>query len=539
MMQERSNSQILVVGGRTTGLTLACELARHGAPVRIVDKSEGIDPHCRATVLHSRTLEVFQDLGIVDEVLEKGTKVRGLSQYVDGRRVLHVNFGDVESPCPWGIALGQNDTEAILERQLGKLGITVERRTELVDFVQNEDQVRATILHADGRDEEVLTPWLIGCDGAHSTTRHLSREAFGGEEESHQHVLADVIVDADFERDVAHSFLTDRGVLFFFPLPQERTLVIAAEHHEPTTEAPTLQEIQALVTERGPAGARVRDPHWLAHFHIHYRIVSHYRHRRVFLAGDAAHIHSPVGGQGMNTGIQDAYNLAWKLALAARGRGSEIILASYEKERRDVGEDVVRATQLATESFVQWDHLSPEERKRRQRMVVLPEAERRRVAQHREALDLDYRKSPICAEGAGNGFAAGPHAGAQAPDAGPLECGGRTLTLFELLRGTKHTLLVFPGPDATWQSRDASALVDEVLRRHGDLLDAYIVTARGSPSGSLSATIRGIRDPDNALTRRYGIAEPCFYLIRPDGYVAYRAAPPKAADLRDYLQRIF
>lgn len=531
-----TDNPILVVGGRTTGLTMACELARHGAPVRIIDKDEGIDPHARATLLHSRTLEILQDLGIVDEVLEKGEKLSGLRHYVDGQLRLEIQLGDVESPYPWGISLGQNHTEEILERHLRKLGVAVERRTELTNFVQHQDRVHATIRHRDGSEESVDTPWLVGCDGAHSTTRQLNREVFGGEEDSHQHVLADVMVDSDFERDIAHSFLTDRGVLFFFPLPEERTMVVAAEHHEPTTEAPTLEEIQALVTERGPSGARVRDPHWLAHFRIHYRLVAHYRHGRVFLAGDAAHVHSLVGGQGMNTGIQDAYNLAWKLALVARGRAPEKILDSYEKERRDIAEDVVRVTKAMTDSYVQWDHLSVEERTRRLRTVVVPEAERQREARHQEELDLDYRKSPICAEPADCGLAPSLHAGAQAPDAGPLEYGGQLLTLFELLRGTRHTLLIFPGPDTAWNPRD---LAGDIGRTYGDLLDAYVVTAPGDPPASPSSGIRQVCDSKGALAGRYGITCACLYLIRPDGYIGYRSAPPTSAGLREYLERVF
>jgi len=221
-MMKTHQTPILIAGGRTTGLTMACELARHGVAVRIVDQSLGIDPHCRATVIHSRTLELFQDLGLVDEILAEGMKLRGVRQYANGRLFQHACYGDVDSPYPFAVSLGQNRTEAILERQLDRFGVAVERSTELVTFTQHPDGVRATLRHADYREEIVETPWLIGCDGAHSRVRHVNGQDFPGEEDPHQYVLADVVVDAPIARNEWYSFLTDRGALFLFVLDNER-----------------------------------------------------------------------------------------------------------------------------------------------------------------------------------------------------------------------------------------------------------------------------------------------------------------------------
>lgn len=299
---------ILVVGGRTTGLTMACELARHGVPVRIIDKSPGIDSHCRATVIHSRTLEIFQDLGIVDAILDEGVTLTGGCMYANGQMFMHARYGDVGSPYRYAVALGQNRTEEFLQQLLNRLGVRVERQTELLNFTSGPDSVFATIKRADGSEETVQTPWLIGCDGAHSQVRHVTTQGFAGEEDPHQFVLADVVLDAPVSGDEWHAFLTDSGGLYFNPLPAPRNLVFAdiTEHHDATTEAPTLEEIQALVSERGPTGARVSDPRWLAYFRIHYRLARHYWQGRTFMAGDAVHVHSLLGGLGMNTGIQDA-----------------------------------------------------------------------------------------------------------------------------------------------------------------------------------------------------------------------------------------
>src|SRR5262249_35924295 len=331
--------------------------------------------------------------------------------------------------------LEQCRTEAILEALLGRLGVTVERQTELLALKQHVHGVSVTLSNAAGREENVETPWLIGCDGAHSTVRHLTHQSFPGEEDPHQFVLADVIAAGPVASDEGHGFLCDTGVLFMFPLPRGRTLVVAtlAQHHDDPTELPSLEQMQALLNERGPAGMSISDPQWLSYYRIHYRLTRHYRHgQRIFLAGDAVHVHSPVGGQGMNTGIQDAYNLAWKLALVARGLAPDSLLASYEAERRAVAKGVIETSRMMTERSEAFSHLSEAERERLYVNVVVPEAEARRKAQHMEELDIDYRRSPICAEhGDARRLGSGPRAGAEALDAGPLRRGSEQLTLFD------------------------------------------------------------------------------------------------------------
>ena len=185
---------ILVVGAGTTGLTLACELARHGAPVRIIDKLSAINPHCRATGLHARTLEIFYDIGIVEEILSQGLKVLGMSQYANGKRFMHSSGGELDSPFPFAVMLEQCKTEATLEQRLRTLGVKVERETELIAVSQRTDSVAATIRGADGREANVETPWLIGCDGAHSRVRHLNHIHFPGDQDFRQYVLADVLL---------------------------------------------------------------------------------------------------------------------------------------------------------------------------------------------------------------------------------------------------------------------------------------------------------------------------------------------------------
>ncbi len=543
-----NTSPILIVGAGTTGLAMACELARHGAPVRIIDKQSGINPHCRACALHSRTLEIFHDLGIVDEILAQGHKILGTSQYANGERFMHSSGEEVDSPFPYVVNLEQCKTESALERLLRTYDIQVQRETELVAISGRSDAVSATIRRGDSPEEVIETPWLIGCDGAHSRVRHLNHIHFPGKEDLHQYCLADVLIEGELARDEIHSFMGDRGLLFFFPLPNGRCLVAAdlPTQHDSVKEQPSLQDVQAIVSERGPAGIRINDPRWLAYFRVNYRAARHYRHERIFLAGDAVHIHSPMGGLGMNTGIQDAYNLGWKLALVHRGRAPASILDSYEKERRPVAEDVLATTKMLTDRFETFTQLSPEQRQQLYINMVVPPELAKRMARHLEQLDLNYTKSPICHQHEGSHFGktrftAGPRPGEEAPDAKPLLHDNHPTTLFELLRGPKHTLLLFPGAAHEAKSWHRLAeLAQSVESGLDDLINIYFVAIEaGSDASNPKFQRRLILDPERSFHYRYGAETECMYLIRPDGYVGYRSEPATASAFHDYLRRIF
>ncbi len=492
-----SSEPILIIGAGATGLTLACELARHGAPVRIIDSLPGIVPFARATGVHLRTLEVFQDLGIADEVIARAAPVRGVSQFAGGELIMHFRTDGIDSPFPFSISLEQWKVEEALERLLASYGVSVERETELIALQEQPHGVQATLRHADGATEVTETPWLVGCDGAHSTVRHLKGEHFPGEADPRQYIVGDVVLDGGHPSDEVFIYLTDHGALWWFPLPEGRSLIAAdvREQHDGASETPCLEDVQALIRDRAPAGVSARDPRWLSWFHIHYRVTPHYRHGRTFLAGDAAHIHSPIGSQGMNTGIQDAYNLGWKLALVSSGIAPETLLDSYEAERRAIAKDVLATTHALTEKAEAYLTLAPEERARLYRHIALPETDRLKMLHHSEELDLDYRQSPICSECIAEHepsqvTSGGLRAGSEARDARPLVVGGASLTLFDLLRGTHHTLLVIPGTKVRAGGRPPAlnALIDEVAR--------HMVTGSASAWRCRRERMKGLRTMD-------------------------------------------
>jgi hypothetical protein len=281
-------------------------------------------------------------------------------------------------------------------------------------------------------------------------------------------------------------------------------------------------------------------------FRVSFRRAAHYRQGRAFLAGDAVHIHSPAGGQGMNTCIQDTFNLAWKLALVDAGRAPTTLLDSYEAERQPVAKSVLEFTELAGRVLTLRGPISAALRGRLMPLLAEQEVIQRRVITRASELPINCRHSPIVAEHYGGvlgrlRFGGGPCAGDRAPDVSPLQGPNASITrLFDVLRTTKHTLLLFagtdPGADA-WQRLDAIA--NAVQARYGAVIQVYEVAAGAAPPAVRTDAVALLRDPEGALHHRYGADAECLYLIRPDGYVGFRCQPADLASLQDYLARIF
>jgi 2-polyprenyl-6-methoxyphenol hydroxylase-like FAD-dependent oxidoreductase len=340
------NQEVLVVGAGPVGLTMAAELARYGVPVRIIDKAAERTDKSKALVLWSRSLELIERMGCVASFIEAGSKTTAANIIADGDRIAHISLETIASPYPYALMIPQCDTERFMEQHLNACGVHVERQVELVRFEQERDRVTAVLRHADGHEETATAQWLIGSDGAHSAVRHGLGMQFEGDTLPSNWVLADVhLAGGPSPPGEIAIYWHAEGVLVMFPITPGRYRVIAdvgetkAEEHRVD---PTLEQVQALLDQRGPGGIVASAPIWLAAFNINERKVADYSAGRAFLTGDAAHVHSPAGGQGMNTGMQDACNLAWKLALVTRGLAdAEPLLSSYSLERSEVGRQVL------------------------------------------------------------------------------------------------------------------------------------------------------------------------------------------------------
>lgn len=551
----------LVVGAGPVGLVMASELRRHGLSCRIIDRADGPSIWSKAQVIHARTLECFQDMGVVDEILAHGRTVSGSRIATpELQAIARIELGGIDSPYPYFLSLSQRETELLLAKHLEQThDVRIERNVTLESYTQDADGVVAQLVHIDGSTEEVRVPWLLGCDGAHSVVRKTLGLPFEGSTYDQRIVQADVRVDfphAVHDDEIA-IFLGPQGMLAFFPLPGEHRYRMLA--FDPGDERPVeIDLFKALLADRGPKGAELSDPAWMVDFRIHCRLAARYRVGRAFLSGDAAHIHSPAGGQGMNMGIQDAYNLAWKLALVQRGKAKETILDSYEAERRPIAESVLRATDASTKGLATVISLkSPIAmgiRNHLMNFVTSLDVVKGRAGRSLSQIEVGYPKSPIVGQdqvslwsvGVGGSaehpglsdwihFGDGPAPGTRVPD---MPIGDKTL--FEVLRGPQHTLLCFDGVAATDEGYHRLAqIIVHAQNRLGDGLKAFVVVPTSTRPEGLAAETPVLFDTEGEMHRRFGARSECLYLVRPDGYVAYRCQPADEHRFSAYLDRLF
>jgi len=347
-----AQTDVLVVGAGPTGLMLANQLGRRGVRARIIDRHTGPSLQTRALGVQARTLEIYTHLGIVERALARGKRATGANIWVQGRRAARLPLGDIGrdlSPYPFLLILGQDDNERLLGDALCKQGMAVDWGTELVGLAQDTSHVTATLKQPDGTIEDVTVAWVAGCDGARSAVRELSGIAFEGAPYEHVFFVADTRVTGPMVPDEINVYLWREGFHLFFPMRGSdhwRLVGILPPHLRGRDEL-TFEEVIPSVRQQAGTELSFEECSWLSTYRIHHRRAARFRDRRCFLLGDAAHIHSPVGGQGMNTGLQDAYNLAWKLALVVSGRAGAALLDSYEAERLPVAKRLLSTTDRA------------------------------------------------------------------------------------------------------------------------------------------------------------------------------------------------
>ncbi|MQT13870.1 FAD-dependent monooxygenase [Segnochrobactrum spirostomi] len=509
---------VLVVGAGPTGLSLAITLRLHGASVRIIDRAAHPAPVSKALALWSASLEALRGMGVVDTFLEAGARLNALVIGDGDRELARLAVGDgIDSPFPFPLLLAQSRTEEILTARLAALGTTIEREVEFATLAQDATGVTATVKRPDGSEEIVRSAYLVGCDGARSAVRHALAIPFEGFTEPATYLLGDVrFSDPPLDHRSIYLWWHQGSTIALFPFGDDLWRIFAVRAEGAGDAPPDIAELQRHLDRHGPRGLHITEATWLSAFRINARLAQNYREGRVFLAGDAAHIHSPAGGQGMNTGIQDAVNLGWKLAAVLKGTGdAEMLLASYGAERRPVARDVVDGASQKLHLAFSGGGLT---RVAKDIAVSifgnLPVVQRKLQVELSET-EVVYRDGPLVALGGGAPRRAGRgDVGGRALDAPLLDDQGGAGSLWPLLCVPRHTLLVFgeaPLP-AALAAREGADL--RILR-----LDAA-------------------RDPAGTVARRYEMARGGWVLVRPDQVVAARGASLDAPDLARYLGRV-
>ena len=408
-----TDCDVLVVGAGPTGLTLAIQLLSRGVSTRIIDQAPGLPKLSRAIGIQPRTMETLDMMGLADRLLEIGHRGLRTSVYVGGRRRAGIDMTCADSEYAFILHLPQNRTEDVLRSRLAELGGRVESGTELLDFVQDTDSVTATMKDAEGREAQLTASYLVGCDGAHSAVRRVLDVPFEGQPYPFDWLLADAELDGVGRNDEVHVYWGPGGQpLGLIPIDGRLWRVSAPMPAERGGAAPTLEEIQGLVDARGPGGIVVHDPETLTCFRCQIRSTDTYRRDRVFLAGDAVHIHAPTGAQGMNLGINDAANLGWKLAYVVTGRAPNTLLDTYGAERRPAAQQVMAFTDNMVRFVLE---TSPVRRTLRRVMMPLLRTPtmRRRLANRMAQLAIAYPDSPISQPGRVRGL---PEPGTRMPN---------------------------------------------------------------------------------------------------------------------------
>lgn len=554
-----SPAHVLIVGAGPAGLTFALELTRAGVGVRIIDAApQRPDRESRAIGLHPRSIEAFARNGAEAPFLDAGMTLRAANFYSSGRRKLRIGLeGGAEQPYPFSLLVQQGKSERFLIERLRACGVEVERPVALDAFAQTETATTAVLRHSNSRLEDARFDYIAGCDGAHSLVRRSLGVDFVGKSLEGRFATGDLAIDfpraARWAEHEIHTLLRPGRFAIFGRLKDGdwRVVVDVTDRPEITADHVDAADLQDGFAAFPEFDGILRDPQWISVFHVSSRVAESLRKGRVFLLGDAAHIHSPESGQGMNAGVQDAINLAWKLAAVIHGVAAPRLLDSYEAERLPIIRAIVRDTEIAQKA-ISLD--SPA--KIALRDLAAASLGRWRFVQKRltaafSATAFHYRDSsivdqyvqpfmdhlaaiakgePFRAIARHIAFRAAPAPGDWAPDAAGLVApDGDETSLHRMMANELRSIVLLLGGDDPTQSDLArlSRLASVLRAEFGRLLSPCLVTRAPFPGA--------LHDSAGALHSRYGGKGQCLFLVRPDGFIGFRSQPALEAPLRRYL----
>jgi 2-polyprenyl-6-methoxyphenol hydroxylase-like FAD-dependent oxidoreductase len=514
------DADVLVVGAGPTGLMLANQLGRRGVRALLIDRHAGPSLETRALGVQARTMEIYAKLGLIDRALALGKRGTGANIWAEGRKMARVPLGEAGqsvTPYPFILILGQDDNERIMGDKLRDWGMPVKWNTELVGLDQEPSHVTATLKLSDGTARRIAAAWVAGCDGARSTVRELSGITFPGAPYEHVFFVADTEVIGNMVPDEVNVYLWQEGFHLFFPMRGKdhwRLVGILPPALRNMNDVTFEAVIPSLRGEAG-AGLAFKTCTWFSTYRIHHRSALRFRDRHCFLLGDAAHIHSPVGAQGMNTGLQDAYNLGWKLALVVSGQADQTLLDSYEEERVPVARRLLNTTDRAFRLVVSDSRLAGLLRTQILARIAAFAMSRERIQRAAfrvvSQTGIHYRTSPLSKslDGLPNGA---PRAGDRFPWLRlKLRANGPIEDLFQKLDDTRLNLIVMGQPSPP----EGALKIGDLLRIHAIPVDPF---------------------NDKELARAQ-FHLPSFYLVRPDGHVGLCGIYLDAAAVFAYVSK--
>ena len=508
-------TEVIIIGAGPTGLALACQFIRYGVEFVIIDKKESVTPFSKALGVHARTLEVYEQIGLAEKAVTKGT-IAGKARILESGEIRgEVDLSSVGkglSQYPFMLVLEQSKNEKLLYEYLQEHGEDVLWQSELESFTQDETGVTANIKNISGEISTIEAKYLVGCDGAKSPVRHLLDLKFEGSTFERIFYVADARVDWKFSHDALHVCLAKHSVVAFFPMPGENRYRIVGAFPEEFSkdEGDVLyEEIEARIKVETGLNLNISHVNWFSTYKVHTRHVENFRRGRCFLAGDSAHVHTPAGGQGMNTGIQDGYNLAWKLAFVLRGNADDKILESYNAERLENAENLLKTTDrmfnfLAGDAWLTnliRDHIFP----RVMGTALSIETVRIEFFKRLSQIGINYRNHNLTQHEGDNDF------NVKAGDRLPyfLVDGA---SIFNQLREPKFHLLVFSDGE-----RDYHEIKNEF---ENEMLDFHIVPIYPQ------------------VTDIFGSEKPFMVLLRPDNYIAFLSREISFDKVKNYFSEV-
>ena len=555
---------VLIIGAGPVGLTLANELVRRGVRTRIVEKLPSIREVSKALILHVRTQEALAKVGIMAAAVTEAEPMREVVVHGYGEHIGSWHLDGIDSAFPHPLIIGQNRTQHLLLNALSQRGVEVEWNTEALEMTMDDTGAAVTLRRTDpasaqAKEETVRAHYVVGCEGSKSLVRKALGLTFEGERYSgEQFIQADCKLAWNLPSGRSYLFLTTDGYMMAIEMPNGFVRIfisipdaVGATHAtagqkeaekslgaaEDISAEPTLDEIKAHFERLSGMEVTLSEPLWLARYRTSHRYANRFGGGRAFVAGDSGHVHVPIGGQGMNTGIQDAFNLGWKLAGVIRGDYQPSLLATYSQERHPVAEGLIKGTDLAYKGI-----LHPGELKQRAVRLFGPFVMRTDIAQNfmrntLEELTIAYPHSPLTED---HGGSCGPKPGERAPDAHiVLHSDKRTVRLSEFSRDVEWTLLLFTGTQEAPNGEALSKFIAQVRHHCAGLVAAHVVITNRTAVADHAPETSVLVDALQEAHAKFGVTAPAVYLMRPDNYVGYRGPLQTGEELLAYLKRIF